>query len=318
MAEKDTLSFQDEKMSGDLERFSDLFNPENENIPTEDSDEMEDITNREVGLLQLSIATSMAIESFCGISPPANESVAFNYSEQFGTLWVNIRTLFRNYLGSIGSNGRPSPGGASKDLLDEIFTIMSTVGDYSDGRCSVMFYFSNYSEVGSKHKGAVVRAMTTQTQKEIYAYSLDVYRRLFTAIRRHKVPFIGMNDLITKWGVVNNAILTHYPYDLLAHSIGFRLTLLESHTGALKTKALWHTKYLDGKNLPMIPFTRQFLQIFGDKETFRPFDKKVREAIIEIGKKYKWNGNTSDSMIKYGLGNMKNKYALDVISQLRH
>jgi hypothetical protein len=301
----------------DLSRFDDLSGGEEEGGLGEDED-LPEITNREVGLLQLSIATSMAIESFCGLSPPKDETVAYNVSDQFDTLWINLRTLYRNYLGSFDATSRPRPATVVKDLIDEIYTITRTVAEYSGNRCSVMCYFSNYSDVERKHPGAVVRAMSTDKQKEAYSFSLKVFAELFRQIKKYKIPFLGINDLITKWGFVNNAIITHYAYDLLAHSVTFRLTLLESHTGALKSKALWHTKYLDGKDLPMIPFTRQFLQIFGDKETFRPFDPKVRRDIVEIAKKYKWNGNTSDSMIRYGLGSMKNRYALDVIGRLNH
>jgi hypothetical protein len=307
------------KDKSDLSRFDDLAGSDDAlgNI-SEDNDSFSDITNREVGLLPLSIATSLAIESFCGLTPPKNETVAFNVSEQFDTLWINLRTLFRNYLGSFNNDKPPQTATAVKDLLDEINTITQIVAEYSSNRCTVMCYFSNYSDVERKHPGAVVRAMSTVKQKDTFNYGLKVFAELFRRIKKYNIPFLGINDLITKWGFVNNAILTHYAYDLLAHSVTFRLTLLESHTGALKSKALWHTKYLDGKELPMIPFTRQFLQIFGDRETFRPFDPRVRKDIIEIAKKYKWNGNTSDSMIRYGLGSMRNKYALDIISKLNN
>lgn len=315
---KGQTSSKDETGDDVIGRFNDLGDGLVDGLDGEEHDGFSEITNREVGLLQLSIATSLAIESFCGLTPPKGETVAYNVSEQFDTLWINLRTLFRNYLGSLGSDPRPTPGVAVKDLIEEIFTITRTVAEYSGNRCTVMCYFSNYSSVERKHKGAVVRAMSTDKQKEVHSYSLRMFSELFKRIKKYNIPFAGMEDLITKWGFVNNAILTHYAYDLLAHSATFRLTLLESHTGSLKSKALWYTKYLDGKDLPMIPFTRQFLQIFGDKETFRPFDPKVRRDIVEIAKKYKWNGNTSDSMIRYGLGSMKNRYALDIISALNN
>ncbi len=302
----------------DLNRFDDLSVNNVDDNAENDHGSFSEITNREVGLLQLSIASSLAIESFCGLTPPKGETVAYNVSEQFDTLWINLRTLFRNYLGAINDGRRPHHTAVAKDLIEEIFLITQIVAEYSGNRCSVMCYFSNYSDVERKHQGAVVRAMSTEKQKEIHTFALRVFSELFKRIKKHNIPFMGINDLITKWGFVNNAILTHYAYDLLAHSVTFRLTLLESHTGALKSKALWHTKYLDGKNLPMIPFTRQFLQIFGDKETFRPFDPKVRKDIIEIATKYKWNSNTSKSMIHYGLGSMKNKYALDIITRLNN
>jgi len=272
------------------------------------------LSYREVGKYPISIGTSLAIESACGIN---EEGKQYNHVADYDCLWLNIRTLLRNLLGAIPSDSPTLPAQQyAEALLFEIDTITHAVQDASHGRCRVMCYYSNYSEVERKHPGAGIRVYTTAKQKASFALSKEVLLKLFKLIKDHQVPFLGINDLISGQSFQKNLILTNYAYDLLANSPTFGLTLLESHTGAVKTKALWHTKYLDGRNLPMIPFNRLFLQVFGDKETFRPMDPKLRKEIIEIATKYKWNSSTTTSMINYGIGQLKNHYARDILRAL--
>jgi hypothetical protein len=275
------------------------------------------LSYREVGKYPISIGTSLAIESITGIHDDRLGKVDVL---EYDCLWLNIRTLLRNMLGAMKSVSGPTPGASdyAESLVSEIESITQTVSEVSINKCRVMCYYSNYSEVERKHKGAVVRVFTTDKQKETFRTSKEILLKLFQKIKERNIPFIGINDLITGQPPSKNLILTHYAYDLLANSSNFKLTLVESHTGAVKSKALWHTKYLDGKNLPMIPFNRLFLQVFGDKETFRPMDHKLRKEIVDTATQYRWNSNTSMSMINYSLSQLKNPFAKDFLKSLAH
>jgi hypothetical protein len=92
--------------------------------------------------------------------------------------------------------------------------------------------------------------------------------------------------------------------------------LLESHTGALKRKDKWHTKYVNGNDLPFIPFSERLLPVFGDSELFYPAKSDVREAIIGIAKKHNWTSITTDERILFSIKSLNNQFLVDNLVQL--
>ena len=277
------------------------------------------LSSRELGQYPLSIATSLAMESVTGIHPEINRDTVL--LQNYDTLWLNTRTLFRNVRGAAqGVSGfeKVTPEEYAEVMINEIESIIDITSNNTNGKTKVMLYYSNYAKVEHMHKHAQVRKDNTDIQKAYTALSKKVHSALFKLIRDMGLPFTGVDDIVDSKTPSKNLFLTNYAYDLLAHNSLFGVTLLESHTGAVKPKAMWHTKFVDGKSLPMIPFNRLFMQIFGDKETFKPMDKKLRNDIIEIAKKYRWNNSTTASMIDYGIRSMKNHYAVDVIRDMRH
>lgn len=277
------------------------------------------LSSREVGQYSISIATSLALEMVTGIHPDAksNDVTLKNYD----TLWLNTRTLFRNLRGSAqGVSGfdKITPDEYAEVLFNEIEQIVDLVESATNGRTKIMLYYSNYAKVESMHKHAIVRKDNTDIQKAYTLLSRKVHLILFQLIKDSGLPFTGVDDLIENRTPSKNLFLTNYAYDLLANNALFSVTLLESHTGAVKPKSMWHTKYLEGRSLPMIPFNRLFLQVFGDKETFKPMNKKLRDEIVEIAKKYRWDSTTTKSKIDYGLSMLKNHYAQDVLRNMKH
>lgn len=277
------------------------------------------LSSRELGQYPLSIATSLAMESVTGIHPEINRDTVL--LQGYDTLWLNTRTLFRNVRGAaqaVSGFEKVTPEEYAEVMINEIESIIDITSNNTNGKTKVMLYYSNYAKVEHMHKHAQVRKDNTDIQKAYTALSKRVHSALFKLIRDMELPFTGVDDIVDSKMPSKNLFLTNYAYDLLAHNSLFGVTLLESHTGAVKPKAMWHTKFVDGKSLPMIPFNRLFMQIFGDKETFKPMDKKLRNDIIEIAKKYRWNNSTTKSMIDYGIRSMKNHYAVDVIRDMRH
>lgn len=277
------------------------------------------LSSREVGQYPLSIATSLALEMATGIHPEFKDSSI--PLKSYDTLWLNTRTLFRNLRGSAqGVSGfdKISASEYAEVLYTEIESIMDIVAESTESRTKVMLYYSNYAKVESMHRHAHVRKDNTDIQKAYTALSKKVHSALFKMILDGKLPFTGVDDLVESRTPSKNLFLTNYAYDLLAHNSLFNVTLLESHTGAIKQRPLWHTKFIDGRGLPMIPFNRLFLQVFGDKETFKPMDKKLRDAIVEVAKKYRWDSTTTKSKIDYGLSTLNNHYAQDILRDMKH
>ena len=93
-------------------------------------------------------------------------------------------------------------------------------------------------------------------------------------------------------------ILTNYAIDLLQRYKFTSLSLLESHTGAVKPPAMWYTKLNNGKELTTIPFDRMTIQMFGDgSNLFSPFPIKIRRTMLTISEKNKWTPMTTKAYI---------------------
>ena len=101
-------------------------------------------------------------------------------------------------------------------------------------------------------------------------------------------------------------MLTHYPYDLLAHRKFNHLVLLESHTGNIKGKEYWYTKYYHGKDLPEMPFRLDLLTLLGDNIQFRNKVRDYRTEIIRCAKDYHWTTITTTGRIHQSFESIKN------------
>jgi hypothetical protein len=274
----------------------------------------ENIANRAMGELTLSIATDLAIQSALGIHPEIQVKSApvLEYTE----LWINIRTLFRNFMGSLdkgGANGGLPPQYAAA-ITSEMEMIASLIRDHTRGRTKVVYYLSNYNGIEQKYRlVGVVRKDNTPKQLEYTALAKET---IGIMLKEKHFDIKGF-DLMLKpedgAARPDIMILTNYAYDLLSHKYFGHMVLLESHTGAIKEKAQWYTKYLNGKTLSMIPFREDFIQVFGDSETFRPGNPKLKEALVEVATKYNWTAVTTLDKIRYGINSIQNPYAKELL-----
>lgn len=277
-----------------------------------------DIYDRAMGALPLSIATSLAIESACGIHPEIKVPKApiLGYQE----LWINLRTLFRNLLGSLDKEAykRAMPNVLALALEEEMDQIRSIIKEYSNDRCEVVFYVSNYKDIERRYPHAVVRRDNTENQK---SYTILLTATFQILLKRHeKSPESMINVFDLKLhnakGKKKAMIITHYAFDLLSHKAFEQLSLLESHTGKIKEQSQWYTKYYEGNKLSRFPFREDFVQIFGDSETFRPGDNNLRRDLMAIAEKYNWNALITHDKIVYGINQLSNPYYRDVMKEI--
>jgi len=275
-----------------------------------------DIASRAVGQYPLSIATSLAIESACGIHPEIVVKTApiLKYDE----LYVNLRTLHRNFLGSLDKTivGGIVPPQIAATIKEEMEMIQSIIREKTNGRTKVVYYLSNYNFNPSRYKLGVLRMDNTDKQKDatrIEKFTMDIL------LSWNKTEGLGILvfDLKLKppTGHPKTMIITHYAFDLLSYHDFGELVLLESHTGSIKPRALWYQKFYNGKELNMIPFREDMIQVFGDSSSFRPASNELKKEVIEIAKKYNWSSITTLDKIRYGIDQMKNQYARDLLKQ---
>lgn len=267
--------------------------------------------DRVTGFFPLSIPTSLALESAVGIHPdipPPSSMPILKYD----ALWINLRTLYRNFIGSLSK-------GVAQDihmeeivaeLLAEMEMIPSILKEYTRHDLEVVYYVSNYKGMESKYPHAQLRMDTTTKQID--------YTKMFNAVlghlnKHHSKEFLGFDLKLTGNARKNTLIITNYAYDLLSHKSFGKLTLLESHTGRIREQAQWYAKYYNGKELSMIPFREDLIQIFGDSETFKPLNIAVRKEIIDIAVKRNWSAITTSERIKTTLEEIQHPYTRTII-----
>lgn len=271
------------------------------------------VATREVGQLPLSIPTSLAFESLLDIHPdlPWPRPPL----QQYDSIWVNLRTLYRNFIGSFDQTDQVKlvPAVIFPALYEEWTTIVDILSRQKK-IIKPFLYFSNYNGIDSQYPHATVRTANTQNQKDELIRHNATMELFLKSVPKETTQIFNLK--LQSNSPDKAIILTHYAYDLLSHPFFGGLDLLESHTGAIKNRGLWHTKFYQGKELNRIPFREDMLQIFGDNETFRPMDIKFRKAILEIAEKYQWSAVTTRAKILYSIGQLKNPYYQKVLRDI--
>lgn len=277
--------------------------------------------SRAVGAFPVSIATSIALEHVLGVQSEANPEPKPKSIQKYRELWLNIKTLFRNLHGALEKDAVKEvlPDELEDALWQEMETIASIINQYSNGVTKVVFYLSNYKDIQSKFKMATLKSETTERQ---LAYSTLVNNTVKKLLKQHgqtKDQDIRVFDHYLKPGnSVNTLILTHIAYDLVSYRNFGTLALVESHTGTVKTREMWYTKYHNGKELPMLPFAEGLLPVFGDNEFFSPLNRKSREEVLELAVKYGWDPSTTRDKLLYSIDKLQNPYLKEALLSFFH
>lgn len=257
------------------------------------------VLNREKGQFPMSIATSLAFESLLNIHPDTKHDRP--QLHRFDTIWINIRTLFRNMYTSMArlTADTLEYQDLAHGLLDDIEQINDFAREYNK---PVFYYLSHYNNFDTKYKFAKLRLANTVIQK-VYMTKMS---QVFTYLFKNKIlidtkegngNIFVYNDIIRPTNHPSVGMITHYCYDLLDSYSFSKLVLLETHTGRLKEKEQWYTKYYNSSELPPLPFRLDLLQIFGDKEMFSPAPKNIRDIFLKAAKQYEWTPMTTSSRI---------------------
>jgi hypothetical protein len=283
------------------------------------------LSNRAVSAFPISVATSLALESiFKGPNPCIDpervipQQVDINKYDEF---YVNLSTLFRNIVTALSKEDylRVGVKGLKDTLAFEMEMIESIFKNEGYNKVKVIFYACQYKSALSvlKHPHAQFRSVTTEKQKEykrLHDDTLSTFLKSNNSSDRLKIFDSEIKPLHSPKAL----ILTHIPYDLLSYKNFQSLDLIESHTGVLKNKHQWYTKYHDGKALNNIPFLCGFLQVFGDSEFYKPFDIRVRKSILELANENRWSQITTLPKIIQNLDSMKDHYTKEILKKMLH
>lgn len=255
--------------------------------------------DRTTSAFPVSIGTSLAMESiFLNGPQPSfdpdrkipNRVDLHRYQE----IWFNVETLIRNIAGSVERSRFTEcvPKHVLEILNSEIEILESLFQVEGQGTCRPIFYVSSFKSLRAQKKHFVFfRDSETSIQKS-YDFKVD---QIIKLLNRQTEKVRMLDDEIKPDRRSSALIVTHYPYDLLSHARFERLELLESHTGILKKRPDWNTKYapMGQESLSHLPFHENLLFIFGDKTLLRPQSFKVRQKVLDMSIQDKWTPYTT-------------------------
>ena len=258
-----------------------------------------------MGEYPLSIATSLAFEGLFDKHPdkPKNEKKLSDFKQ----IWINIKTLYRNLHNAVEDKVEKIESGVITEYVDLLKAEMSAIDELMEKEGYIVNYYQmNYDNLEKKYPRAFIRG--DKTLKQI------LFTKLFNEVAKlmlvkgfHKNIFIFKGRIVPE-DKTPSIILTHLALDLFSIVNFSELVLLESHTGKLKERAEWYTKYYQGTELSHIPFREDLIQIFGDNESISPMPKRTRDAFNLIAIKGKWTQVTTSEKINYTINQSNDLY----------
>lgn len=236
------------------------------------------------------------------------ESPEFDIKRWPNLLYVNLRTLYRNYVASIPKEhySKIDSIAFTQTFLDEVFNFESIVKEVSSNRVKVYFYYPRYDKFDK---------VLPKSEKLTYNPDMfdDIEINMWEYVKRSKlmVPFF-YEEIGQELPPSNEPtlLLTSFIIDLLSSHSFPVLYLLESYTGKIKKRQEWYTKIKFGQVKGMddvtYPFNKFTIQVFGDKSGFiKGSDPNVRRIVREMAKQDHWSPVTGVEKIKYSISKLK-------------
>jgi hypothetical protein len=266
---------------------------------------------RTISSFPISIGTSLALESVFNprieVYDKTREIPLKINLDSYKNIYINVSTLFRNLSGSV--NKDVFNNSSEYDLLEtlefEMDTINSLFINEGFNKVKPIYYVCNYSTLfKTLHKKKVLLRSDNTPNQIYYSNRLNSCIKLLKSSHSNFLSASNILDYEIKTKErVNALIMTHQPYDLLSYTNFNKLDLLESHTGLLKSRNLWYTKYMGmtSENMSILPFNRKLLYVFGDKTLIHPSNIRLRKLILEIANKYNWTSMTTLDKINLDL-----------------
>ena len=276
---------------------------------------------RSTSSFPLSVGTGLALES---LFEPTQERIdperiipAKVDITQYDQFWINLFTLTRNLLQAIPAEYllNVSAQAMADSVAMEIDVMQSLLSSYSN-KTELKLYACTYDKALSVRSPYVsVRTDNTPKQKHTRSVINEAMKKVISYYREQNT-ITKFDSEITPDKRVKSLMLTSQIWDLLSHKNFYSLDLIESHTGLVKTKHEFYTKYYNGKELQMIPFAKIFIYVFGDKDMFSPMNIKVRKGIIQLATENRWTQFTTRDKLRNDINKLKDFYLRDVLLSL--
>ena len=252
--------------------------------------------NRVLGeILAISVATAIPLEHL----------LATDIAKGYTHIYLNVRTLYRNFHGSFEKENVPTLTKYVDLFVTEILLIHSIISESVKGNLQPVYYMPTSKSLPVIMPWAKLKKESTQRQKNYE--SLEKMTIVKTLAKLDK-NFVLIIDTLLKGQNASALIITHLPLDLLSYSSFRKLTLLESHTGALKSKVEWIVKLSKNSHYRNIPFNILSIQVLGDRNTqLGSMGIKLSNELLALAEKHHWSAITSLEKVKSDIRVMANK-----------
>lgn len=203
--------------------------------------------------------------------------------------YINLHTLIRNILSSFETADKKNflmNSNFVSEMMDIISEEAEIINGLYDGtKCEPEFILPDYSEVFKKHANDYMVGIgdDNPVNKVIAKIKND----------NSKLKLTGTSD--------NILITSHFTLDLMNYKQVPNLTLLESHTGRIKTKKEFNTKYkrFSKQDRTGLPFNERLLYIMGDGHMFKGEKPSIKKKIYELAISNNINFNTTDERLRF-------------------
>lgn len=277
------------------------------------------LAGREQGQFPISIGTSLAIESLTNLVPdrPKVSPVPIT---KIDALLINVRTLYRNMVGSLKAAVKQDIVAAdiADYLTQEMQQCVDAVTKISNGKVGVFFYLCTYPDLKREFPHARLINPTTPKQQIAKQLEDDTINLIKSNPTKYGDPKIF--DNYVRAGYFQNdrvAMLTHLPLDLIDRHQFKEFYLLESNTGVLKPHRDFSSKFKVKPDNVFLPFSLFTLQVFGDGgKMFAPLETDVVKFVTELAQKNQWTHMTTPDKIKHNLTNSGNNQFVSFLKSL--
>lgn len=202
----------------------------------------------------------------------------------------NIITVIRNIMQS--TKGDYKEKDLINMLIDDMNYIKSTY--YDDIDTEILLLIPDYSKL-TKEYNKDKEFKTTKQDIDLEEILEFVKYLKNDSLKGLQVPILKMD----KYKNFNRNILLTTSYMLDIDLLG-NCDILESHTGTLKNRHKYYTKFatIGKRDLSHIPFNKTTHKVLGDKTLVKPLPVSSRIDIYNISLEKKWNPYTSEDKIK--------------------
>ena len=254
---------------------------------------------RELGeTLAISIGTALALEV-----------LVKEDKSKYTHVWLNIRTLIRNYIEAhpkwfetLKPEDMP---GCVKEIQD-IKAIM-------ENKFKLVLYLPDIDNLPAALPFAKLKYIKTDRQKRFKVFTDLVIRELATS----DIEILKVMHKLKPGSQSNTVILTHSPIDLLSVYEFKSLDLISSHTGVIKSKLEWIQTLTRNPAYYDLPFNILTLQLIGDKANlFYSMPMRVIAMYKDLSVLKKWTIRTTLTKIKSDISKMKDKAVGDVMIKM--
>jgi hypothetical protein len=255
------------------------------------------LENRTTSGFPVAIGTGLALETlFNPLQPVYDEAREVPDKvdlKDYDVYLFNVSTIARNILGSIPSEDVYKL--KKETLLETVLEELEFLSElFTSNGANIKFYKCTYKTAIGKYSS---KLRTHVTPKQITVFSL--YEYLLDKLKLYD-EIVECDTLIDIDKKSTAVILTHTPLDLCSHINYTKLDLLESHTGVIKGRKEFYTKYypVGTSDMSFLPMSEILLPIFGDSVMFKPDKLNVRLDTLKLLEAKRVDPFTSDGTLK--------------------